>query len=264
MPFYVNASNSYKISNVFTKIDNTFKEAKQIYIKIGDTFKPIWSYTWKTGSWSECSVPCGGGTQTRTVECLRNDNIIKDDKFCSEIGSKPITSQNCNTQACYATVTYLDDCSNPSCPGYSCPEWGSGWCANYYQVYITNPGAGTNCYLSIQASYKSRRDTGDGTIGFRNLHDSYYNEIRSEGIKYIINYDNSGDTSIANMGGYRNDDFSFDCYSGKGSWRGGVYIPKFYVGTVPENAKTVEFAIYQARRGHDHGTCVTIKNCFVE
>lgn len=35
---------------------------------------------WQVGPWSECSAPCGGGTQTRTVTCVDQDSgeIIAD------------------------------------------------------------------------------------------------------------------------------------------------------------------------------------------
>lgn len=102
MAFYTKINNSLKDSNVFVKVPNTqtLKEAKNIWIKNENgTLKPIWNYRWDTGSWSACSSKCGGGTQTRSVTCMRTNNIVKPDVFCSDI-TKPSTSQTCNTQSC--------------------------------------------------------------------------------------------------------------------------------------------------------------------
>ena len=56
------------------------------------------SYSWQSGSWGSCSKSCGGGTQTRSVSCKRSDGQTVSASYCS--GSKPATSQSCNTQAC--------------------------------------------------------------------------------------------------------------------------------------------------------------------
>ena len=267
MSFYTKINSSLKVSNVFVKIPNTqtLKEAKNIWVKNNNgILKPIWNYRWNTGNWSECNVPCGGGIQTRTVTCTRNDGIIKSEKFCSDI-TKPTTQQSCNTQSCYAVITFVNDCNDPTDSAWDCPEWGTGWLSQYFSINISNPNAGENCYISLQASYKSRRDTGDGTVGFKNVYDGTYNEIRTESIKTIIDYDapSTPDTGLSSIGGYRNDDFSYSCYD-HGSWRGGVYVPKFYLGKVPLGSSSYTCQIYKARRGHDHGMCITIKSCWVE
>jgi len=56
------------------------------------------SYGWVTGNWGSCSETCGGGTRTRSVACERSDGAASADGNCS--GSKPTSSQNCNTQSC--------------------------------------------------------------------------------------------------------------------------------------------------------------------
>ncbi len=56
------------------------------------------TYTWITGSFEQCSAACGGGTQTRTVVCQREDLVTVPDTFCT--GEKPAASQQCNLNAC--------------------------------------------------------------------------------------------------------------------------------------------------------------------
>jgi hypothetical protein len=55
---------------------------------------------WNVGPWGACSATCGGGTQTRTVEC-RDATGVKPDNSCTE--AKPATQQICNSQACACT-----------------------------------------------------------------------------------------------------------------------------------------------------------------
>lgn len=59
------------------------------------------TYSWFTGEWGECSVPCLGGTQTREVYCQDDEGLEVDDSFCSGEGDKPESSQvGCNPQLC--------------------------------------------------------------------------------------------------------------------------------------------------------------------
>lgn len=54
----------------------------------------VYSYAWKTGSWGgfgACSFGGGTYTQTRSVSCTRDDNIVVADSFCG--GGKPSTTQ---------------------------------------------------------------------------------------------------------------------------------------------------------------------------
>ncbi|MCR9097550.1 MAG: hypothetical protein NXI30_25310, partial [bacterium] len=75
------------------------------------------SFTWSTGLFGECSVACGGGNQTRTVECLdANDDVVAD-SFCDP-GSRPVDTQSCNTQACsYDWVTGVYGTCSAACGG---------------------------------------------------------------------------------------------------------------------------------------------------
>lgn len=60
---------------------------------------PTYSYSWQSLAWSTCSATCWWWTQTRTVQCLRNDWVLVIDSYCTT--TKPITSQSCNTTACW-------------------------------------------------------------------------------------------------------------------------------------------------------------------
>jgi hypothetical protein len=55
-------------------------------------------YSWVASGFGNCSASCGGGTQTQSVLCKDNAGNSSDASLCS--GSRPATSQTCNTQAC--------------------------------------------------------------------------------------------------------------------------------------------------------------------
>ena len=57
-------------------------------------------YNWKLNSYSTCTKQCGGGTQTRSLSCIRStDNATVPNRHCSA-STKPQTQRACNTQAC--------------------------------------------------------------------------------------------------------------------------------------------------------------------
>lgn len=88
-----------KANTAYTKVSGTWKEIKNLYKKINGVWTPVWTFTYALGAWGTCTVTCGGGTQTRTVICTRNDGVQFSDDFCAGL-TKPPTSQACNTQAC--------------------------------------------------------------------------------------------------------------------------------------------------------------------
>lgn len=73
---------------------------------------------WVAGEWGACSASCGGGTQTRSVQCINYRGEAVADSNCS--GAKPAPTQACNTQACPTsgpwTVGAWSTCS-ASCGG---------------------------------------------------------------------------------------------------------------------------------------------------
>ncbi len=115
MSLFYKISNTWRKCNIYYKLNSTvWKELKNIWYKTSNGWKPAWQYNWITGSWSACSAPCGGGIQTRTVTCRRNDGLTKHDIFCNDLGSKPAVQQGCNTQACvtYETSYCTSTCQN--------------------------------------------------------------------------------------------------------------------------------------------------------
>ncbi len=53
---------------------------------------------WYTSAWGACSETCGGGIQSRAVECRDENGVPVDESECG--GIKPDATQACNTDAC--------------------------------------------------------------------------------------------------------------------------------------------------------------------
>lgn len=108
-----------------------------------------YTYSWNTGTFGACSETCGGGTQTRTVTCQRSDGTTVADSYCS--GTRPTTSQSCNTQACSGpTVTCTnniqwdfdgaciinpDGSENPMCSNFNFQQ---EFCSGFSDCTISN------------------------------------------------------------------------------------------------------------------------------
>lgn len=54
-----------------------------IYNKEENKWYRTYKYEWEPSTWNTCTEECGGGTQTRTMKCIRKpDNTYVDEKFC--------------------------------------------------------------------------------------------------------------------------------------------------------------------------------------
>jgi hypothetical protein len=122
---------------------------------------PSYSYRWAMSSYGTCSKTCGGGTQTRSVSCRRNDGLSVSTSFCST--NKPQTTRSCNTQICSA-----EDTQPPSMPtgltatAADCSEIDVSWNAatdsggsslEGYDVYRDG-----NFYTQVMAPLRSLSD----------------------------------------------------------------------------------------------------------
>lgn len=95
--------------------------------------EPVISYDWELTAWTECSVACGGGTQTREFVCIKTTDGVEaevDDEECAETAQpEESLQQACNTQAC----------SSGGGGG------GSGGGGGYISFAITNPQVTMQC-----------------------------------------------------------------------------------------------------------------------
>lgn len=58
------------------------------------------AYRYSFGTYSECSAHCGGGMQTRSVNCALNGHVV-DDSYCtSQALQRPAAQRACNQHAC--------------------------------------------------------------------------------------------------------------------------------------------------------------------
>jgi len=94
---------------------------------------PTYTYSFVYSGWSACSATCGGGTQTRSVSCQRNDGATVANSYCGTPGS---TSQSCNTAACPTNYTW-------SYSGYKCQTGNRFAVDNTGGTKCSSPGATT-------------------------------------------------------------------------------------------------------------------------
>lgn len=98
----INVTNSWKAVATFINISGTWHSIVNIHTNINGTWRPLYTYAWEAGSFGACSATCGGGTQTRSAVCKRQDGAAAPDNYCT--GVKPATSQVCNTHSCSRCV----------------------------------------------------------------------------------------------------------------------------------------------------------------
>jgi hypothetical protein len=93
------------------------------------------SYAWLADAWGACSASCGGGTQSRTVNCRgQSTSATGPAGWCT--GVQPATSQSCNTQACctWQWQNYSCNCQTTCTPTAYCCVYGGFW---QYGVFWT-------------------------------------------------------------------------------------------------------------------------------
>lgn len=73
-------------------------------------------YLWNITKWSSCTKPCGGGLQTRKVQCVNGSaGVPVSYNYCGK--KRPVTRQTCNEQSCYAwKISNFTKCSR-TCGG---------------------------------------------------------------------------------------------------------------------------------------------------
>lgn len=149
---------SYRKTLAFVRVAGTHMAVKNVYARVGVVWRPVWAYTWDAGGWGNCSRTCGGGTQTRSVTCRRNDGMTVDDRFCE--AAKPPTSQACNTHPCYTYKWKMDGwgaCSKVCGRG---TQYRDVWCER-------NDGVTVSGSLCSGSSPESSRTCNNGTCSWK-------------------------------------------------------------------------------------------------
>ncbi|XP_033127166.1 uncharacterized protein LOC117124937 [Anneissia japonica] len=63
-------------------------------------------FLYSIGPFSDCSVSCGGGVRTRTVQCVNNQNTVLNNIFC---GEAPPSSEECGQEDCPSCDVMITD-----------------------------------------------------------------------------------------------------------------------------------------------------------
>ncbi|KAJ8340921.1 hypothetical protein SKAU_G00332120 [Synaphobranchus kaupii] len=61
------------------------------------------THSWKTGEWTVCSSACGGGSQTRSVQCMSHEAAgprVVEDSVCAAYAPRPLSQRACGLQQC--------------------------------------------------------------------------------------------------------------------------------------------------------------------
>lgn len=116
------------------------------------------SYAWVAPEWSTCTVLCGGGIQTRAVQCMNTvENAAVANTFCT--AAQPAGVQSCNTQACstYKWSPGIWESCSRSCGGGA--QQRSVTCTNEQGTVVSNglctdPKPATSQICNVQACPK--------------------------------------------------------------------------------------------------------------
>lgn len=148
---YTKINGQFVLSQINSKYLNNYRDTFQIYYKNNNNWNKVYNYFYTVGNWGECSKPCGGGTQTRTVICSRSDGINKSDNYCRKAGiNKPETVNQCNTHSCFPASP-----SSPVYKGLHYTQQKFYWVdlGSWYSRYIA-PEAGTyRVYMKAHLVY---------------------------------------------------------------------------------------------------------------
>jgi len=93
--------------------------------------QPCKVFAWTVTGWDQCTVSCGGGTQSRSVMCVDKDGDTVEDANCV-VDARPDDQKVCNNEPCDRCIESIclgrGVCSNGAC---SCNE---GFSGQYCQV----------------------------------------------------------------------------------------------------------------------------------
>lgn len=91
---------------------------------------------WEVGNWNSCSVSCGGGSQSRPVQCVDNWDQVLSDSLCP--GTKPPTAQSCNSQSCFSYNWFPGVWSSCSASCGTGIQTRNLMCTNQFGSIVTN------------------------------------------------------------------------------------------------------------------------------